>query len=59
VGKLTNLKRIDGKYIIHEIEQRSAFERGIYIHRNSQQIRQNIRKYFLQKTETVKPIYSS
>ncbi len=58
-GQPTNLKRIDGKYIIHEIEHVLHFERGILytIRELTTSPGQNIRKYLLKnRTRLVKPI---
>ena len=58
-GQPTNLKRIDGKYIIHEIEHVLDFERGIFytIRELSKNPGQNIRKYLLEnRTKLVKPV---
>lgn len=58
-GQPTNLKRIDGKYIIHEIEHVLHFERGILytIRELSTNPGQNIRNYLLEnRSRLVKPI---
>ncbi len=58
-GQPTNLKRIDGKYIIHEIEHVLHFERGILYTIRELAINpgQNIRKYLLEnRSRLVKPI---
>jgi len=58
-GQATNLKRIDGKYIIHEIEHVLHFERGILytIRELSTNPGPNIRKYLSEnRSRLVKPI---
>ena len=58
-GQPTNLKRIDEKYIIHEIEHVLHFERGILytIRELATNPGQNIRKYLLEnRSRLVKPI---
>ena len=58
-GQPANLKRIDGKYIIHEIEHILHFERGILYTIRELTINpgQNIRKYLSEnRTRLVKPI---
>jgi hypothetical protein len=58
-GQPTNLKRIDGKYIIHEIEHVLHFERGILytIRELTTNPGQNIRKYLIEnRSRLVKPI---
>ena len=58
-GQPKNLKRIDGKYIIHEIEHVLHFERGILftIRELSTNPGQNIRKYLSEnRSRLVKPI---
>ena len=58
-GQPTNLKRIDGKYIIHEIEHVLHFERGILYTIRELAIHpgQNIRNYLLEnRSRLVKPI---
>ncbi|WP_300977716.1 DUF3667 domain-containing protein, partial [Flavobacterium sp.] len=58
-GQPTTLKRIDGKYIIHEIEHVLHFERGILytIRELSTNPGQNIRSYLSQnRSRLVKPI---
>jgi Protein of unknown function (DUF3667) len=58
-GQPANLKRIDGKYIIHEIEHVLHFERGILytIRELSTNPGQNIREYLSEnRSRLVKPI---
>lgn len=58
-GQQTNLNRINGKYIIHEIEHVLHFERGILytIRQLSTNPGQNIRKYLSEnRSRLVKPI---
>ncbi len=58
-GQPTNLKRIDGKYIIHEMEHVLHFERGILytIRELTTNPGQNIRKYLLEnRSRLVKPV---
>jgi len=58
-GQPANLKRIDGKYIIHEIEHVLHFERGILytIRELTTNPGQNIRKYLSEnRSRLVKPI---
>ncbi|MFM9989645.1 DUF3667 domain-containing protein [Flavobacterium sp.] len=58
-GQATSLKRIDGKYIIHEIEHVLHFERGILYTIRELTINpgQNIRKYLSEnRSRLVKPI---
>ncbi len=58
-GQPTKLKRIDGKYIIHEIEHVLHFERGILytIRELTTNPGQNIRKYLIEnRSRLVKPI---
>lgn len=58
-GQPINLKRIDGKYIIHEIGHVLHFERGILYTVSELTINpgQNIRKYLLEnRSRLVKPI---
>ena len=58
-GQPTNLNRINGKYIIHEIEHVLHFERGILytIRELSTNPGQNIRKYLSEnRNRLVKPI---
>lgn len=58
-GQPTSLKRIDGHYIIHEIEHVLHFERGILytIRELTTNPGQNIRKYLLEnRSRLVKPI---
>ncbi|WP_300977742.1 DUF3667 domain-containing protein [Flavobacterium sp.] len=58
-GQPTNLKRIDGKYIIHEIEHVLHFERGILytIRELTTNPGQNIRNYLIEnRSRLVKPI---